>query len=162
MPIADAQRSTLLRRRAVQDPGDLHQVALVVAMQCIQLRRHEECFERQGPWPAHPRLKQRCQHRKDARLDDDLPCDLQVGLPGGPAAGAYGDDDSDRPKLVALAQQRASERTGVVFGNDATVMVGATPKWFAPDSKPQIPVLISPCSWGPPAREGGSGRDREG
>ena len=44
------------------------------------------------------------------------------------AAGAYGDDDSDRPKLVALAQQRASERTGVVFGNDATVMVGATPK----------------------------------
>ena len=35
------------------------------------------------------------------------------------------------------------------------------PHWFAPDSKPHFPVLISPCSWGPPAREGGSGRDRE-
>jgi phosphoglycolate phosphatase len=44
------------------------------------------------------------------------------------ASGAYGDDDSDRPKLVALAQQRAAERTGVVFGNDATVLVGDTPK----------------------------------
>jgi phosphoglycolate phosphatase len=44
------------------------------------------------------------------------------------ASGAYGDDDSDRPKLVALAQRRAGERTGVVFGNDATVLVGDTPK----------------------------------
>jgi len=44
------------------------------------------------------------------------------------ASGAYGDDDSDRTKLVALAQQRASERTGFVFGNDATVLVGDTPK----------------------------------
>jgi phosphoglycolate phosphatase-like HAD superfamily hydrolase len=44
------------------------------------------------------------------------------------ASGAYGDDDSDRPKLVSLAQQRAAERTGVVFGNDATVLVGDTPR----------------------------------
>jgi phosphoglycolate phosphatase len=44
------------------------------------------------------------------------------------ASGAYGDDDSNRPKLVALAQRRAAERTGVVFGNDATVLVGDTPK----------------------------------
>jgi phosphoglycolate phosphatase-like HAD superfamily hydrolase len=44
------------------------------------------------------------------------------------ASGAYGDDDSDRPKLVTLAQQRVAERTGVVFGNDATVLVGDTPK----------------------------------
>jgi phosphoglycolate phosphatase-like HAD superfamily hydrolase len=44
------------------------------------------------------------------------------------ASGAYGDDDSDRPKLVALAQRRASERTSVVFGNEATVLVGDTPK----------------------------------
>jgi phosphoglycolate phosphatase-like HAD superfamily hydrolase len=43
------------------------------------------------------------------------------------AAGAYGDDDPERPKLVAIAQQRASDRTGVVFGNDATVLVGDTP-----------------------------------
>ena len=41
--------------------------------------------------------------------------------------GAYGDDDSERPKLVAIAQQRAAERTGVMFGNDATVMIGDTP-----------------------------------
>jgi phosphoglycolate phosphatase-like HAD superfamily hydrolase len=44
------------------------------------------------------------------------------------ASGAYGDDDSDRPKLVALAQRRAGERTGVVLGNHATVLVGDTPK----------------------------------
>ena len=44
------------------------------------------------------------------------------------ANGAYGDDDRDRPKLVALAQRRAAERTGVVFDNDATVLVGDTSK----------------------------------
>ena len=44
------------------------------------------------------------------------------------AGGAYGDDDRDRPKLVALAQRRAAERTGVVFDNDATVLVGDTSK----------------------------------
>jgi len=44
------------------------------------------------------------------------------------ASGAYGDDDSDRPRLVALAKQRAGERTGVAFDNDATVLVGDTPK----------------------------------
>jgi phosphoglycolate phosphatase-like HAD superfamily hydrolase len=44
------------------------------------------------------------------------------------ASGAYGDDDSDRPKLVSLARRRAGESTGVVFGIDATVLVGDTPK----------------------------------
>jgi len=43
-------------------------------------------------------------------------------------AGAYGDDDPERPKLVAIAQRRAAERTGVMFGNDATVLIGDTPK----------------------------------
>lgn len=43
-------------------------------------------------------------------------------------AGAYGDDNPERPKLVAIAQRRAAERTGVMFGNDTTVMIGDTPK----------------------------------
>jgi phosphoglycolate phosphatase-like HAD superfamily hydrolase len=43
-------------------------------------------------------------------------------------SGAYGDDDPDRSKLVTLAQQRAHERTRVSFGNDATVLIGDTPK----------------------------------
>jgi phosphoglycolate phosphatase len=43
-------------------------------------------------------------------------------------AGAYGDDDPERPKLVAIAQQRAAEQTGVMFSNDATVLIGDTPK----------------------------------
>lgn len=30
-------------------------------------------------------------------------------------------------ELVAIAQQRAAERTGVEFDNDATVLVGDTP-----------------------------------
>jgi phosphoglycolate phosphatase-like HAD superfamily hydrolase len=44
------------------------------------------------------------------------------------ASGAYGDDDPNRSNLVALARRRAGERTGVVFGGDATVLVGDTPK----------------------------------
>jgi phosphoglycolate phosphatase-like HAD superfamily hydrolase len=44
------------------------------------------------------------------------------------ASGAYGDDHSDRPKLVALAQRRAGARTGDVFGNDATALIGDTPQ----------------------------------
>jgi phosphoglycolate phosphatase len=43
-------------------------------------------------------------------------------------AGAYGDDDPDRQKLVAIAQARATERTGAVFGNKSTMLVGDTPK----------------------------------
>jgi phosphoglycolate phosphatase-like HAD superfamily hydrolase len=43
-------------------------------------------------------------------------------------AGAYGDDDPERSKLVAIAQYRASTRAGVTFDNDATVLVGDTPK----------------------------------
>lgn len=44
------------------------------------------------------------------------------------AAGAYGDDDPERSKLVTIAQQRASTRAEVTFDNDATVLVGDTPK----------------------------------
>jgi phosphoglycolate phosphatase-like HAD superfamily hydrolase len=44
------------------------------------------------------------------------------------AAGAYGDDDPERVKLVAVAQKRAGERVGVVFDNGATVLIGDTPK----------------------------------
>jgi len=44
------------------------------------------------------------------------------------ASGDYGDDDSDRPKLVALAQQRAGERASVTLENYATVLVRDTPK----------------------------------
>ncbi|GAA4264113.1 HAD family hydrolase [Dactylosporangium darangshiense] len=38
--------------------------------------------------------------------------------------GAYGDDDTDRPKLVAIAQQRATARYGTVFDRDNTVVIG--------------------------------------
>ncbi|HEX7660999.1 MAG TPA: HAD hydrolase-like protein [Pseudonocardiaceae bacterium] len=43
-------------------------------------------------------------------------------------SGAYGDDNPHRPQLVAIAQQRAHNRTGVTFSNDGTVLVGDTPK----------------------------------
>ena len=43
-------------------------------------------------------------------------------------AGAYGDDDHERPKLVAIVQRRATERTGVMLDNDATVLIGDTPQ----------------------------------
>ncbi|MFJ4918759.1 HAD family hydrolase [Streptomyces sp. NPDC088725] len=41
-------------------------------------------------------------------------------------AGAYGSDDSHRPRLVALAQRRAGDRYGTVFDRDNTVLVGDT------------------------------------
>jgi phosphoglycolate phosphatase-like HAD superfamily hydrolase len=43
-------------------------------------------------------------------------------------SGAYGDDDPHRPRLVAIAQQRAQERTGVAFDKVSTVLIGDTPK----------------------------------
>ncbi|MBB4910592.1 HAD family hydrolase [Actinophytocola algeriensis] len=42
-------------------------------------------------------------------------------------AGSYGNDHQERAELVAIAQQRASERTGAEFGNEATVLIGDTP-----------------------------------
>jgi phosphoglycolate phosphatase len=42
-------------------------------------------------------------------------------------AGAYGDDNPERPELVAIAQRRAAERTGTTFDNDHTVLIGDTP-----------------------------------
>lgn len=44
------------------------------------------------------------------------------------AAGAYGDDDPERPKLVGIAQTRAGRATGTRFGHTSTVLVGDTPK----------------------------------
>ncbi|HET9254243.1 MAG TPA: haloacid dehalogenase-like hydrolase [Pseudonocardiaceae bacterium] len=43
-------------------------------------------------------------------------------------ASAYGDDHSERPELVAIAQARASGRTGTLFDNQHTVLIGDTPQ----------------------------------
>ncbi|CAM3994169.1 HAD hydrolase-like protein [Kibdelosporangium persicum] len=40
---------------------------------------------------------------------------------------AYGDDHAVRSELVAIAQRRAAERTGVTFGNRRTILIGDTP-----------------------------------
>jgi phosphoglycolate phosphatase len=42
-------------------------------------------------------------------------------------SSAYGDDDASRPALVAIAQHRAMERTGVRFADGHTVLIGDTP-----------------------------------
>ncbi|GAA3449617.1 HAD family hydrolase [Dactylosporangium matsuzakiense] len=39
-------------------------------------------------------------------------------------AGAFGDDNTDRPKLVAIAQRRASAKYGTVFDRDTTAVIG--------------------------------------
>jgi phosphoglycolate phosphatase len=44
------------------------------------------------------------------------------------ASSAYGDDHIERPELVAIAQQRATERMAVTFDNQHTVLIGDTPK----------------------------------
>jgi phosphoglycolate phosphatase len=38
--------------------------------------------------------------------------------------GAYGDDDTDRPKLVGVAQQRAQQKYGSRFTRDNTTVIG--------------------------------------
>jgi phosphoglycolate phosphatase len=42
-------------------------------------------------------------------------------------AGAYGDDHTERSELVALAQHRATQRTGTPFDNNTTILLGDTP-----------------------------------
>lgn len=42
-------------------------------------------------------------------------------------ASAYGDDHAERADLVAIAQDRAADRTGVEVDNEHTVLVGDTP-----------------------------------
>jgi phosphoglycolate phosphatase len=41
--------------------------------------------------------------------------------------GAYGDDEPYRPKLVAIAQQRAGTKYGAAFTRDNTVILGDSP-----------------------------------
>ncbi len=43
------------------------------------------------------------------------------------ASSAYGDDHTERPELVAIAQQRATERMAATFDNQHTVLIGDTP-----------------------------------
>ncbi|MGH3775883.1 MAG: HAD family hydrolase [Pseudonocardiaceae bacterium] len=43
------------------------------------------------------------------------------------ASSAYGDDHTERPELVTIAQQRATERTAVTFDKQHTVLIGDTP-----------------------------------
>jgi phosphoglycolate phosphatase len=42
--------------------------------------------------------------------------------------GAYGADDDDRSRLVAIAQQRVKARTGQDFSGRRTILVGDTPR----------------------------------
>ena len=44
------------------------------------------------------------------------------------ASSAYGDDHTERPELVPIAQQRATERMAATFDNQHTVLIGDTPK----------------------------------
>lgn len=44
------------------------------------------------------------------------------------ASSAYGDDHTERPELVLIAQQRATKRTAATFDNEHTVLIGDTPK----------------------------------
>jgi phosphoglycolate phosphatase-like HAD superfamily hydrolase len=42
--------------------------------------------------------------------------------------GAYGDDEAYRPKLVAIAQQRAAAKYGADFTRDNSVILGDSPR----------------------------------
>jgi phosphoglycolate phosphatase len=42
--------------------------------------------------------------------------------------GGYGSDDSVRPNLVAIARRRAAAKTGILFDEATTVVIGDTPR----------------------------------
>lgn len=44
------------------------------------------------------------------------------------ASSAYGDDHTERPELVTIAQQRATEQMAIRFDDERTVLIGDTPK----------------------------------
>jgi phosphoglycolate phosphatase-like HAD superfamily hydrolase len=44
------------------------------------------------------------------------------------ASSAYGDDHTERPELVTIAQQRATKRVATRFDNQHTILIGDTPK----------------------------------
>jgi phosphoglycolate phosphatase len=56
-------------------------------------------------------------------------------------AGAYGDDHQERAELVAIAQERTRQRSGVLLSNDKTVLVGDTPNDVAAGLKAGARVL---------------------
>jgi phosphoglycolate phosphatase-like HAD superfamily hydrolase len=56
-------------------------------------------------------------------------------------AGAYGDDHQERAELVAIAQERARQRTGIAFNNDATVLIGDTPNDVAAGLQAGVKVI---------------------
>lgn len=43
-------------------------------------------------------------------------------------SGGYGGEEAERAKLVGIAQDRVAENTGIAYDNDATVLVGDTPR----------------------------------
>ena len=43
-------------------------------------------------------------------------------------SSAYGDDHTERPELVTIAQQRAAEQMATRFDNQHTILIGDTPK----------------------------------
>ncbi|MPZ84252.1 MAG: HAD hydrolase-like protein [Actinophytocola sp.] len=56
-------------------------------------------------------------------------------------AGAYGDDHQERAELVAIAQERARQRTGIAFNKDTTVLVGDTPNDVAAGLRAGVRVI---------------------
>src|SRR5216683_1750570 len=84
----------------------------VMAFKSVELGRHEEGLQGQCPRSAHPGFQQRCQKPQHARLADELPGDLKIGLSGGPAT----DGVDRRPPLHrpprSIAAACSSFRTG--------------------------------------------------
>lgn len=56
-------------------------------------------------------------------------------------AGAYGDDHADRAELVAIAQERARQRTGIAFNKDTTMIIGDTPNDVAAGRQAGVKVI---------------------
>ncbi|GAA4896131.1 HAD family hydrolase [Streptomonospora salina] len=57
------------------------------------------------------------------------------------AVGAYGDDDSYRPRLVEVALARAAERAGMSVPRERVVLIGDTPKDIAAAREAGVGVI---------------------
>ena len=74
----DAQLGALLVSEGVEDSGHLDQMPLVMTGQPVELARHQQGLQAEGPMPSRLGREVRLQDRNDAGTVDDPTGQLQV------------------------------------------------------------------------------------
>lgn len=94
----------------------------MMPVQRVEPGGNQEPLQRPRPRPPHAGFKDGGEDRKHARLFGDLPCDLKVGLAGGPSApGADGCPLHRPPRSIRVASD-SSRKDASGSRSDRTVM----------------------------------------